>query len=256
MTRFDRLSALLGHFKMSVKLTAEGEGNLLVVGCAQGQNPLRVELCSKNCARVLGPDETVLAEARAEWGGTANPLLAALPSRIVLPIEDDDETAALVRVLLNEAQTKRCGVGSVISRLGEILLVRLLRAQIEQGVTETGVLAGLADPRISRAIVAMHEKPNRAWKNHDLAHIAGLSISRFSDVFQAQVGQTPQSYLRQWRMTLAHQDIAKGDRIKAVALRYGYASSEALSHAFHRQFGATPMVVRNAARAGLQDNVK
>jgi AraC-like DNA-binding protein len=35
------------------------------------------------------------------------------------------------------------------------------------------------------------------------------------------VGQTPFSYLRQWRLTLARQDLAAGARVKTVAARYG-----------------------------------
>ena len=48
-------------------------------------------------------------------------------------------------------------------------------------------------------------------------------------------------------MTLAHQDIVSGDRIKAVSRRYGYASSEALARAFQRQFGKAPLAARREA---------
>ena len=50
-------------------------------------------------------------------------------------------------------------------------------------------------------------------------------------------------------MTLARQDIERGDRIQTVARRYGYASSEALSRSFRRQFGENPMRLRRAAAA-------
>ena len=61
------------------------------------------------------------------------------------------------------------------------------------------------------------------------------------------MGETPQSYLRRWRMTLAHQDIERGDRVQAVARRYGYASPEALSRAFARQFEVNPLALRREA---------
>ena len=71
-----------------------------------------------------------------------------------------------------------------------------------------------------------------------------MSLSRFADVFRTTLGETPQAYLRRWRMTLARQDIEKGERIAAVARRYGYASAEALSHAFQRQHGNKPTAYR------------
>jgi AraC-like DNA-binding protein len=76
--------------------------------------------------------------------------------------------------------------------------------------------------------------------------MAGLSNSRFSQLFNQQVGQTAQSYLRHWRMILASQDIERGDRIQTIASRYGYGSSEALGRAFQRQFGTNPIAHRKS----------
>ena len=128
-----------------------------------------------------------------------------------------------------------------------VMLVRLLRAQLEHGVTTPGLLAGLSDTRLSRAIVAIHDRPGRLWINEDLAGIARLSVSRFVEVFRDKVGETPMSYLRRWRMILARQDVARGDRIQTVADRYGYASGEALSRAFRRQHDASPSDIRRTA---------
>ena len=244
MSRIDRLSSLLSHFHMAVSLVPEGEGNLVIYGDGDSQAPRRIEFCAElgNAERCDG--EAVLLSLFADWGGQSNPLINAVSGRISLPVRDDDVTSALIRVVLEEARAKRCGVDSVLSRLGEVIFVRLIRSEIERGTAESGLFAGLANPRISRAVVAMHENPGRSWRNDELAEVAGLSLSRFVDVFKDCLGLTPQSYLRQWRMTLAYQDIERGDRIKAVAHRYGYASSEALARAFQRQFGKAPLMAR------------
>ena len=147
-------------------------------------------------------------------------------------------------LILAEEDARRCGSGTVLDRLGEVLMVRLLRHQIEHGSTDAGLLGGLADRRLSRAIVAIHEDPGRGWKSEDLAAIAGLSLSRFAELFASVVGVTPMAYLRRWRMVLARQDIERGDRIQSVARRYGYGSSEALNRSFRRQFGDSPMHFR------------
>jgi AraC-like DNA-binding protein len=242
----DRLSALLSRFHVAVSVAEPGTGNLLIVGDAQTQSATRIELTAAPTLFNGPASEVALVELMAVWGGQANPLLGALNERISLAVSEDDETDALVRVILAEVRAKRCGVGAVLSRLGEVIFVGLIRAEINRGAAERGLLAGLADNRINKALVAIHESPGRQWRNEVLAEVAGLSLSRFADVFQARLGQTPQSYLRQWRMTLARQDIVRGDRIKAVSRRYGYASSEALARAFQREFGTAPMAARRA----------
>ncbi len=244
MSRIDRLSSLLMHFHMTVALAPEEGGNLVVFGDLATGQPQRIEFRAEGTNSNRRRDEVILISLTADWGGQSNPLINALSGRISLPVSPDDETGALVRVILAEARANRCGVNSVLSRLGEVIFVRLVRSEIERGTAESGLFAGLANARISRAIVAMHDDPGRSWRNDELAEVAGLSLSRFADVFKDCLGSTPQSYLRHWRLTLAHQDIERGDRVKTVAHRYGYASSEALARAFQRQFGKPPLHAR------------
>ncbi|WDQ99309.1 helix-turn-helix transcriptional regulator [Devosia sp. J2-20] len=139
----------------------------------------------------------------------------------------------------------------MINRLGEVLVVRLLRRQLEAGSLRVGLLGGLADKRLSRAIVAMHERPERVWSVDDLAEIAGLSVSRFAQLFKVAVGQSPLSYLRKWRLVLAKQDIERGDRVSSTALRYAYGSSEAMSRAFYQQYRIKPVALRKQMAEGL-----
>ncbi len=246
--RFDRLSALIQRFTLRVTLCEPGKGNMRVLGTAAEGMPTRVVFSPTGRAVVQPVGEKVLIEADVGWGGGDNPLLAALPSTLALPV-DNAETAQLLDVFLAEAQAGRCGKDSTLSRLAEVLVIRVLRAQIERGTTEPGLIAGLANPKISRAIVAMHDDPGRAWRNEDLADVAGMSLSRFCDVFRSLVDRTPQSYLRHWRMTLARQDLDRGGRVQAVARRYGYTSPEALTRAFQRQYGISPSDLKREARA-------
>ncbi|WNK01200.1 AraC family transcriptional regulator [Thalassospiraceae bacterium LMO-JJ14] len=245
--RFDRLSALIQRFTLHVELCAPGEGNMRVLGSESDGTPTRVVFSPTGRAVAQPVGEKVLLEAVVDWGGADNPLLAALPSTLALPVEDAD-TVPLLQVFLAEAAAARCGSGSALSRLAEVLVIRILRAQIERGTTEPGLIAGLANPKISRAIVAMHDNPGNAWRNDDLAAIAGMSLSRFCDVFRELVDRTPQSYLRHWRMTLARQDLDRGVQVQAVARRYGYTSPEALTRAFQRQYGISPSDLKRAAR--------
>lgn len=244
-TRIDRLSALVSRFALDVMPETRELANLAIYACDSSSLPIRV---------VFLPDSTLAQDddgqpepafcALAQWGGSDNPLVSALPDRIELEISGDAEMQSLAALLIAENLAKRCGAGSVINRLCEVLLVRLLRAQVGMGSTDVGLLGGLADDRLSRAIVAMHEHPGRVWRIDQLAEIAGLSVSRFAGRFTSTVGQTPMAYLRHWRMVLARQDVEQGDRIQVVASRYGYASSEAMTRAFKRQYGSSPTALR------------
>lgn len=243
MIRYDRLSALIARFEMRVADASAGTGNLRILGDAGTGEPRRMTLWLRGPAPADPPGEEPLIEMQAGWGGASNPLLAALPDCVATAV--DAETAPLVHCLLAEARAARCGSAAVLGRLAEVLVVLLLRAEIARGATAPGLVAGLSDPRLSRAIVVMHEAPGRSWSNIELAAVAGMSLSRFADAFRTRVGESPQHYLRRWRMTLARQDLDHGDRVQAVARRYGYASSEALARAFQRQHGVNPLAVRN-----------
>lgn len=121
------------------------------------------------------------------------------------------------------------------------------------GTVETGVLAGLADPRLAKALTALHEAPRRAWSLEDLADAAGMSRTRFAAHFRAVVGKTPMDYLTGWRMTLARQLLAKGKPVKSVAAQVGYDSAAAFSRVFARVTGRPP---REVERSRAEDRVQ
>jgi AraC-like DNA-binding protein len=243
MERFDRLTTLIDRFKLAVS-PAPLERATLVVLCAQDGTPERALLRSRG----VGFDPAgrqVLFSARVDWSGQQNPLFTALPETVDIDLSGDADSIGLIRVMQSEIAGQRCGVDSVLSRLGEVLIVRMLRAQIEAGSTQPGLLAGLSNSKLSRAIVAMHGRPGRAWRNEELAQIAGMSLSHFAEIFVAQVGEPPAAYLRRWRLTLARQDVSRGDRVDVVARRYGFSSSEGFTRAFKRHYGVTPIALRH-----------
>jgi AraC-like DNA-binding protein len=241
----DRLSALMERFELQVETTPLAEANF-VIAEPIGQPDMRKVFLAPagSCLDQVCKKEEVVFTAQVSWGGLNNPFFAALPDLVELEIDDQNDAKPLLDLLLAEFNVPRCGSQSVLSRLSEILVVRLLRSQIEQGETSTSLVGGLADKRLSRAIVAIHDQPGKNWSNHNLAEIAGLSVSRFSEVFKSKVGETPAAYIRKWRLTLARQDIAHGDRIQEVAFRYCYKSAEALNHAFKQAYGINPTALR------------
>lgn len=243
MDRFDRLTTLMDRFRLVVQPAPLEHATLVVLADEVGA-PQKMCFRTSDVSFNVSADR-VLFSAKVDWNGLSNPLLAALPHMVEIDLSRDPDSIGLVMLMQSELSGQRCGVDSILSRLGEVLVVRMLRTQIEAGSTKPGLLAGLSDSRLSRAIVAIHDQPGRDWRNDDLAQIAGLSLSRFAEMFLASVGEPPAAYLRRWRLILARQDIVKGHRVDAVARRYGYSSPEGFTRAFKKHFGKNPITLRS-----------
>lgn len=173
-------------------------------------------------------------------GAEGNPIGQGLPELVVLPLASHPPLAPVCDLLLGEAFAERGGRQAALDRLFDYLLILIVRHVVESGTVATGVLAGLADPRLAKALTAMHEAPNKSWTLDDLAGIAGMSRTRFAEHFRTRIGQTPIDYLTVWRMTIAGQLLARGKPVKSVALQVGYQSAAAFSRVFSRVTGQAP----------------
>jgi AraC-like DNA-binding protein len=146
-----------------------------------------------------------------------------------------------------EAQAVHPGSSVMISRLIDVLIIRVIRTWAQtRNANDTGWLGALADPRISRALKAIHDEPFRKWSVADLARTVGMSRSSFAERFSLLVKEAPLSYHSRWRLTLAdglmrHANARVGD----VARKVGYESEAAFSRAFKAQFGVSPVAVRS-----------
>ncbi|MEM1200138.1 MAG: AraC family transcriptional regulator [Pseudomonadota bacterium] len=243
---YDRLSSLMANFEMRVRPVQAGEGNIAVYGRTSDGAPEFVAFWPLGTACQRDP----ILEMRAEWGGRANPLMAALPPKLSIVLESDPQVRRLCEMLVEEARAGRCGADGALSRLSEVMIIHMMRREIERGSATPGLISGLADKRLSRAIVAMHNEPGRRWNNRELAELSHLSLSRFAELFPLKVGLSPQAYLRKWRLTLARRDVEGGVQVQSVARKLGYSSAEALTHAFKREFGAAPRSLRASQMAG------
>lgn len=179
--------------------------------------------------------------AIVELGGAeGNPIGQGLPELVVLPLASHPALAPVCDMLVDEAFSERGGRQAALDRLFDYLLILIVRHVVESGRVATGVLAGLADPRLAKALTAIHAAPKKSWTLEDLAGIAGMSRTRFAEHFRTRIGQTPIDYLTVWRMTVARQLLGKGMPVKSVALQVGYQSAAAFSRVFSRVTGQAP----------------
>ena len=177
---------------------------------------------------------------------TANEALLwdLLPS--LLHVAADDTSSWRVRSLLklNEMETLQPGPGSefLIARLMELILVEMLRRQTPKADDRaTGLIAGLLDPTIAGALLAMHGEIAREWSVAELARLCGVSRSGFATRFRNVLGVGPIEYLMRWRMAVAKDELRRGTRnISEIALAVGFQSPSAFSTSFTRAVGCSP----------------
>jgi AraC-like DNA-binding protein len=189
-------------------------------------------------------------------GGARNPIADSLPDTVLVALESLPGAQSLVGLMIDEAFSGQYGGQAVLDRLCEVLMIRLLRYCVDNGITQGGVLAGLADKRLTKALAAIHEDAARNWQLADMAALAGMSRSRFALHFRTTVGVTPAGYLASWRIMSAQRLLHQGLGTKQVAFEVGYGSASALGRAFVRQLGCSPQAWlsgKDAPDARLQD---
>jgi AraC-like DNA-binding protein len=173
--------------------------------------------------------------------GMLNPLRSALPSYLAVPLSSSPELALTVQLLFTEAFERKDGRQVAVDRLTEYFLVLLLRSALNSNIIRGGLLKALSDGHLSRAIIAMHEEPEKVWTLEELARVAGMSRARFAAHFLEIVGQTPFEYLAHCRIGVAQSLLKKGEPLKLVAPSVGYASAGALIRSFTQHVGTPPM---------------
>ena len=186
-------------------------------------------------------DGAELVCASFEFGaGLHNPLVMALPEMVTVALVDLPNLAATTDVLFGEASEQHCGRQAILDRLSEVLIIQLLRELMDQGRIRSGLLAGLSNPRLVKALNAIHADPRRAWTLEEMAALANMSRARFAVHFRETVGSTPMAYLGDWRLSVARSLLRLGKSVQTVADEVGYGSASALSRAFATQTGMSP----------------
>lgn len=264
--RLDRLSALLDglspHVQVcrpeygSLSLAVEAEASsflhlyLLTEGEMQlqlpsaGNLPLQapcILLCRSDCAHVLVASSLAAFQslmcARAFFDGPVAKLLLnefAVPQVVFL---DGAEPSLhhVIGLIASELDAPRCGQPALLDRAGDILFIGLLRHLIAHpGKLGHGLLSGLADPRIARALIAIHTHPQKSWTLESLAEEAGMSRTAFANIFRDVMGETPGKYLSAIRLAIAQHAVHLGKGLKAAARDAGYTNTSALSRALSR----------------------
>ena len=100
---------------------------------------------------------------------------------------------------------------------------------------------------IQRAIDYVEDNLTDDIDFQEVAKIAYSSAFHFQKVFACICGYTLGEYIRLRRLSQSAKDLAEGQKVLDVALKYGYDTSESFSRAFTRFHCVTPMQAKNCA---------
>ena len=171
-------------------------------------------------------------------------LVAQLPQIIYLTREEvPKQLQTLIQLMSEEVMTLSPGGETVVSNLADIIVIQALRHWIAQAPEAAkGWLGALKDPKIGKALTAIHARPAYTWTVERLAEQAGMSRSGFSARFTDIIGTSVKQYVTEWRMGLARMRIMQSPvSLIELAEELGYQSEAAFSRAYKRVFGEPPL---------------
>jgi len=172
-------------------------------------------------------------------------LMQQLPPMLIVEpgqYNQQDWLNSTLQFIGQEARQLKPGGETIITHLGDILVIQLIRHWMEHSPQASeGWIGALRDKHIGIALRAIHHQPEIKWTVDSLAQECGMSRSGFSAHFKQLLGDSVKSYLTQWRMNLAYQRLKqKHEPLINLAQELGYESEAAFSRAFKRIMGVSP----------------
>jgi AraC-like DNA-binding protein len=172
--------------------------------------------------------------------GSSWMLAEILPEMIILPIDGSREMPALLSLMVAELESDRPGRQVMLDRLGEALVIAVVRDYALANPLELGFFRGVSDPLVSVALKALHAEADGEWTVERMAQVCGMSRARFAARFREAAGVTPLAYLTRLRIGRAQDLLLQGHLPKRVALDVGYSGASAFSRVFNRVTGCPP----------------
>ncbi len=179
---------------------------------------------------------------------TSQPLVDSFPEVLVIHHQDIEQSMRMktvMQLLVAEVNSGQPGAKSAANSLSDLFFTYLMRNLINSENVEKGLMAGLSDKHLSLALAAFHHDFEGQWTLDTLAKAAGMSRTKFVEKFRQIIGITPGTYMTQWRMNWAANQLTSTDNIiYDIALSSGYQSDATFCRAFRQQFGLPPSEYR------------
>lgn len=204
-------------------------------------------------SQVQGESGTGMLCGQASFDHTGSQyLIDALPKVFLVRFNEENEWVCnLIKMIMTESVNPNIASQAILNRLSELLFIYALRQHLIDHEGNLGILALYSEPRIQKAIAAIHSSPAHNWTLETLAKEANMSRTSFAEKFRQLSEWTPAKYLTWWRMQLAWSKLSQGDGSAEVADHVGYKSEAAFSRAFQKHFDISAGKVRRGKHSPI-----
>jgi hypothetical protein len=142
--------------------------------------------CVKNACDDAESGSAIIFSACMDFElGGMQPLVKAMPEVMLVSslLTSRPEIQPMLAAMERESLTRQAGYAGILARLADVVAALIVRGWVACGCgNATGWVQVLRDPKLARAIYAMHQQPGVNWKVEELAREAGTSRSVLRNV--------------------------------------------------------------------------
>lgn len=172
--------------------------------------------------------------------GILNPLTYTLHNTVILTLHEDMYLSSIADCIAKELMSETCGRQIAVHYLSAYFVVLIMRHCLVHKKIHSGLLLGLSDERLAKVLPAIHQYPERQWNITQMAQLAYMSRSRFSEHFKKIMNISPLAYLTNWRLAVAQNKIRQQIPLSIIAEHIGYQHLSTFSQVFKRHVGISP----------------
>jgi AraC-like DNA-binding protein len=201
------------------------------------------------CRIVAGscePEVVVACGAVRVRYGQALDLFNHLKDVLTIDLSGNPQVRAQFEGIMAEQAELGPGSGAMTSALMTQCLVQVFRHLESESSNPLPWLPVISDPRLSRAIDLILDRPGDDHTVESLAETATMSRSAFAERFTAAFGQSPMNLVHHVRMQ--HAALLLGQRsdvsVDDVSGQVGFSSRSHFSQAFKKHCGVSPAEYR------------
>jgi len=152
--------------------------------------------------------------------------------------------------LLSEADLERCNQG-VASILGKgIFSAEETLGHVEAALMHQHTLSRATQQLIRKAMAYIHTRYSEPLSREEIAEHIGISADYLTDCFRQELGITPITYIRRYRIRQACDLLRNSDQsITQIALAVGFSDSAHFTRTFQREMKVTPRAFRRSKQS-------
>jgi AraC-like DNA-binding protein len=123
-------------------------------------------------------------------------------------------------------------------------------SHVEAALARQPTLGRATQRLIRKAMTCIHARFADPLTREEIADHVGISADYLTDCFRQELGVTPITYIRRYRIRQACELLRRTDQaITQIAMAVGFSDSSHFTRTFQREVGMTPRAYRDKKRA-------